>query len=598
MKYIKEIHQTKQLLSFLSSKRRTQLIFMGILMIIGSLSEVVSIGLVIPFLGALTAPKTLYENQFFSPIINYFEITSPEQLLFPITLIFILAVIFSAITRLALLHATVRFSHAVGHDLGISIYRKTLYQNYSFHSTHNSSEIINAMVLKIGVIQGGVIRPLLVISSSLFLMLGIITALLFIDIYTSVSAICGFGLLYFLTIRLTNKRIKQNSHIIADYSTTLIKSLQEALGGIRDVLIDGSQEFFCKIYKTSDKRLRKANGDNNIIAASPRFIMEALGVSLIAILAYSLRVSSGSIEYIIPTLGALALGAQRLLPTMQQLYDAYTNLKGAQASLTDVLNFLNRNIPSYKDLPLAESANLEKDIVLKNISFRYSDDLPWVLNNINLRFMRGSRIGFAGETGSGKSTLLDILMGLINPSSGELLIDGLEVNKQNKHTWWKNIAHVPQSIYLSDSSIKENIAFGIEDKDIQFDKVERAAELAQIDSVINELSDSYKTSIGERGIRLSGGQRQRIGIARALYKSVKVIVFDEATSSLDSKTENAVMRSIENLDKNLTVFIVAHRLSTLQFCDIIHILEKGKIVKSLTYKELLKNTNLLQKKVE
>ena len=591
MKHNKEFHQTKKLLSYLSRKRRIQLIFIGILMIMGSLSEVISIGLVIPFLATLTAPETLYQSQFFSPIIQYFGISSPEQLLLPFTLIFIAAVIFSGIIRLSLLYVVISFSHALGHDIGVNVYRRTLYQSYSYHSNQNSSEIINGIIIKVNTITGGVIQPLLLISTSIVLMVGIVTALMFVDIVTSMLAIFVFGLLYFGVIKLTHKKLRHNSRNIAHHSTQLLKSLQEGLGGIRDVLIDSTQNYFCKIYKNSDISLRKATGDNAFIAGSPRFIMEVIGMTLIALLAYSLTVSSRGFEYVIPTLGALALGAQRLLPTMQQLYDAYTKLKGSQASLTDVLNLLNRDLPSYIDLPSFEPLNIKKEIVLKNVNFRYSDDSPWVLNNINLRFKKGSRIGFAGETGSGKSTLLDILMGLLSPTEGELLVDDVAINRHNRHNWWRNIAHVPQSIYLSDNTIKENIAFGIDDDDIKFSNVKDAAKLAQIDNLIKEWTKGYQTSIGERGVRLSGGQRQRIGNARALYKNINVLVFDEATSSLDNKTENAVMESIENLDKNLTVFIIAHRLTTLKNCDIIHVLEKGNIVQSLTYKELIENTD-------
>ena len=585
MNQSKEIRQTRELLSYMSKKRKFQLNFILILMIVGSLSEVASIGLVIPFLGVLASPEAIFHNLYFAPFINFIGITSPKELLLPVTIIFVIAVMFSGIIRIALLYVMVRFSHAVGHDLGMDVYRKTLYQSYSYHSNQNSSEIINGIVVKINTITGGVIKPLLIIISSFLLMLGVVAALMFVDISTSISALLGFGLIYFIIIRLTHKILRKNGRNIAYHSTQLVKSLQEGLGGIRNVLIDGTQDFFCKIYKNADISVRKASGDNNIIAGSPRFIMEALGMTLIAILAYSLRVESNSFEYVIPTLGALALGAQRLLPTMQQAYDSYSNLKGAQASLTDVLNLLKRDLPSYTNLPI-EPLNIKKDIVLKDVNFRYSEDTPWVLNNINLRIKKGSKVGFVGETGSGKSTLLDIIMGLIPPTTGELVVDGEVITEHNQHAWWKNIAHVPQTIYLSDASIKRNIAFGIEENEIILNEVKNSAKLAQIDNRIQEWPDGYDTSVGERGVRLSGGQRQRIGIARSFYKNVNVLVLDEATSSLDTTTEIAVMKSIESLSKNLTVFIVAHRVSTLKDCDVIHILENGKIISSETYDEL------------
>ena len=592
----KVFRQTKELLSFLSSKRRIQLGFIGILMIIGSLAEVASIGLVIPFLGALTSPEVIYQKEFLLPIIEYFGITSPEQLILPFTLFFIVAVIISAVTRLIILYSTIRFSHAVGHDLGINLYRRILYQSYSFHSNQNSSDIINGIIVKVNTITGSVIKPLLIMISSILFILGIVTALMFVDTKTSILAFSGFGLVYFIVIKFTHKILHKNGQKIAHYSTQVIKSLQEGLGGIRDVLIDGTQSFFSTIYKKSDISSRKASATNAFIGGSPRYILESLGMVLIAILAYSLTSNDSSFESVIPTLGALALGAQRLLPSMQQLYESYSGIKGAQASLDDVLKLLRRNLPSYAGLSFIEPLKVKTDIVLNNISFRYSDNLPWVLNNINLRFEVGSRVGFVGETGSGKSTLLDILMGLIDPTSGELLIDDELISGHNRHNWWRNIAHVPQSIFLSDNTIKENIAFGIDNNKIEFRNVQNAAKLAQIHNLINDWPKGYQTSVGERGVRLSGGQRQRIGIARALYKNVNVLVLDEATSSLDTKTEIDVMKSIESLNKNLTIFIVAHRISTLKDCDIIHVVEKGSIVKSLSYKELLKYSNPLIKK--
>tara|TARA_B110000008_G_scaffold266106_1_gene291954 strand:- start:28864 stop:30660 length:1797 start_codon:yes stop_codon:yes gene_type:complete len=593
----KDFSQIKELLSFLSSKRRTQLFLIGALMVVGSLAEVASIGLVIPFLGALTSPEVIYQKESLYPLINYFGINSPQELLFPFTVTFIVAVVISGIIRLLLLYVTIRFSHFVGHDLGVSIYRRTLFQSYSFHSSHNSSEIINGIVLKINTITGGVIRPLLTIMTSFLFIIGIVTALMFVDTKTSMLAFIGFGLIYFIVIKFTRNILQKNGQKIAFYSTQVIKSLQEGLGGIRDVLIDGTQNFFSTIYKDADISSRRASATNTFIGGSPRFILESLGMVLIAILAYSLTSQENSFESVIPILGALALGAQRLLPSMQQLYESYATIKGAQASLEDVLNLLRKGLPSYSDLSFIEPLKIRNDIVLNNISFRYADDLPWVLKNINLKFKVGSRIGFVGETGSGKSTLLDILMGLIRPSTGELLIDNELINSHNRHNWWRNIAHVPQSIFLSDNSIKENIAFGI-DNNMNLSEVQNAAKLAHIDSIIDNLPEGYKTNVGERGVRLSGGQKQRIGIARALYKNVLVLVLDEATSSLDTKTESSVMKSIDRLSKNLTVFFVAHRISTLKNCDIIYVLEKGEIVKSLTYEELSESNDNLKIKLK
>ena len=584
-----EIRQTKKLLSYLSSKRKSQLGFISILMIIGSLAEVASIGLVIPFLGALTNPEALFGSPFFLPFIDHFGFISADQLLLPFTITFIFAVISSGLIRGFLVYATIRFSHAVGHDLGMNVYRRTLYQSYSYHANQNSSELINGVILKVNTITGGVILPLLVIASSILLMAGIVAALMFVDVITSISAFCIFGVLYIIVIKLTHRQLRHNSEDIAHYSTQLIKSLQEGLGGIRDVIIDGSQNFFCKIYKTSDLPLRKAHGNNTFIASSPRFIMEALGMTLIALLAYSLTLSSNGFETVIPTLGALALGAQRLLPSMQQSYDAFSKLKGAQASLTDVLKILNQNLPSFADQTQKEKMHFKKEIELKNLSFQYSINTPLIFENINLKITKGSKVGFIGETGCGKTTLLDIIMGLLDLKDGKMLIDEELIDENNIRLWQSNIAHVPQNVYLSDSSIIDNIAFGVPKDEIDFEKIKSVAEQAKISEIIASLNDGYETFVGEQGIKLSGGQRQRIGIARALYRDANVLIFDEATSALDNETEKVVMDSISSLGKDLTILIIAHRLSTLKHCDYVVELTSKKELLIKSPQEVIRN---------
>jgi len=290
-------------------------------------------------------------------------------------------------------------------------------------------------------------------------------------------------------------------------------------------------------------------------------------MTLIAGLAYFMSSREAGMETAIPVLGALALGAQRLLPALQQAYAAYSNIKGADSSFNDVLDLLDQPLPGYANQKQPNPIPFSKEIVLQDIKFKYNRDSPWILKNINIKIEKGSRIGFIGVTGSGKSTLLDIVMGLLSPTEGVFTIDKSSINTENRRAWQAHIAHVPQNIYLSDSTIEENIAFGIPKEQINHKQVEKAAKQAQIVKLIDSWEDGYQTFIGERGVRLSGGQRQRIGIARALYKNADVLIFDEATSALDNETEKAVMEAIEGLDRDLTILIIAHRLSTLNGCD-------------------------------
>lgn len=577
----------RRLWNHLTKRRQKQFYLILILMILASFSEVVSIGAVLPFIGILTAPGQIYQHHIMQPFIHYFELTSSEQLMLPLTITFILLVISASAIRLVLLYATTRLSFATGADLSINIYRRTLYQDYSVHVARNSSEVINGIISKTNLVITGVLNPTLVFINSMFLITGIMIALFSINIMVALTASIGFGLVYLIVIRYTRQQLKENSECIAEQSTQMVKSLQEGMGGIRDVLIDGSQQFYCQLYQNADLPLRRASGNNIFIGGSPRHVVEAIGIAIIASLAYNLTQQNNDLTMIIPVLAALALGAQRILPALQQAFQAYSSLKGSKASFKDVLSLLEQPLPSYANMPKPAPISFIKEIELKNLSFRYANDAPWVLKNIDLKLNKGARIGFMGVTGSGKSTLLDIIMGLLPPTEGKFTIDDEEINDENKRSWQVRIAHVPQNIYLSDCTIEENIAFGIPKELINHQQVVKSAQQAQIAELIEEWKEGYQTFVGERGIRLSGGQRQRIGIARALYKQSNVLIFDEATSALDNETEQAVMEAIDGLGRDLTILIIAHRLTTLKGCDQIVKLDKNNAIHTGNYQEII-----------
>jgi ATP-binding cassette subfamily B protein len=357
---------------------------------------------------------------------------------------------------------------------------------------------------------------------------------------------------------------------------------------MRDVLIDGSQAIYCQIYHNADLTLRRAQGRNQFVSASPRFAIEALGMVAIAVLAYWLVQQTDGITKAVPILGAIAIGSVRLLPLLQQAYSARSVIMSGQIILQDVLELLERPLPDDVDQPPPKPLPFKQSISLNQLSFRYSSGSPYLLEKINLTIAKGSRIGIIGTTGCGKSTLLDIIMGLLSPTNGTLEIDGQILTSSNNRAWKTHLSHVPQSVYLADSTVGENIALGVAKDKIDYQRVKESAQQAQISDSIESWPNQYQTFVGERGIRLSGGQRQRIGIARALYKQADVIIFDEATSALENETERAVMQSIEGLNKNLTIIMVAHRLSTLKNCTQIIELGGGVIKRTDTYQGIMK----------
>lgn len=570
-------------------KRKRQFVAFSALMIASSFAEAFSIASIIPFLSILTNPQNLHENLSIQKLSNIFSFTTNYSTIWMVTLSFVSVTIIAATFRLILLWANIRIVNSISSELSEDIYRRTLYQPYYIHLERNSSFIIDGIARKVSSLTNELLKPFLNMLTSGGIILSIALTLVLLNSYVSILSLIGFAFIYFSIILFAKEKLKRNSIRVAHESTRVIKALQEGLGGIRDVLIDGTQEVYCRIYSSADRPFRAAAGTNALINSSPRYLIEALGIVLIAVLAASLVDSESEFVDSVPFLGALALGAQKALPLMQQFYAAWTTIKGSQASVAEAMMLLDQPMP--QDLANYKNTTLDfiKKIELKNISFRYTSESKFVINDLSLAIKKGSKVGLIGPTGSGKSTLTDIMMGLLNPTSGKLLVDGVPITIKNIRAWQNKIAHVPQSIYLSDSTIEENIAFGVDEGNINFERVLKAAKLAQISDVIEALPNKYKTLIGERGMRLSGGQRQRIGIARAFYKQASVIFFDEATSALDNETENAVMSAINSLGKNVTLIIVAHRLTTLKNCDLIVEISDGQIKKFGTYADIVIN---------
>ena len=576
-----------QLLKHVSLRRRFQIVVLFALMLVVSVAELFSIGAVLPFLGVLTAPESVFKHSMAQPLIHALNITEPKQLSTFLTFMFGVAAVVSGGLRLLLSWTQIRLSYALGADFSAEIYKRTLYQPYAVHLNRNTSEVIAGVTSKANGIVHQTVMPSLTIVSSVVMMATVLVALMTVEPVVTAAAILSFGSIYAVVIAVTKKRLSIDGNLINRQQSRVIKALQEALGGIRDVLIDGTQSLYCQIYRDADWRLRKAQSNIAFVAVSPRYIVEALGMALIAAMAYMLAIQPGGLGTAIPVIGMLALAAQRMLPLLQQAFASWSNIRGGKSALNDVVDFLNQPLPADADKPEPVSLPFHHRISFDSVGFQYGKNLPWVLHGLNLTIPKSSRIGFIGTTGSGKSTLLDIVMGLLTANHGSLKIDDIEINALNCRSWQKHIAHVPQSIFLADASIAENIAFGIPADQIDLNRVRQAAEKAQMAETIESWQDKYKTLVGERGVRLSGGQRQRIGIARALYKNADVIVFDEATSALDGETEQAVMESIKNLGDDLTVLIVAHRVTTLRDCTQVVELSNGRVKRIGSYQEII-----------
>ena len=579
---------------YLGRGRKKQFLLLFLLMMFSVIAEMVSIGSVVPFLSALTNPEFLMKSKWFQPFISFLDIDSKDRLLFVLTTGFIGAAVISGALRLTLLWVNSRISASMGIQLRTEVYEKTLYMPYSFHIENNSSQLISMVTEKVPFAIFASIMHVLMMTNSLIVSLAIIGTLIYINPFIALVTFTLLGGGYIAVAFLVKNKIKQNGEIAAKNQPIAIKCMQEGLGGIRDIIMDHSQPMFVDTYKDVASKIQLAGMRQSFLGGLPKPIIEVMSIVLIASLAYYLQTQSNNEQQVLPILGALALGAQRLLPSLQQVYFSWSTIHNYQRVIDEVVKQLKQN--NSLDIDREKSSKplkFEKNITLKDLSFSYKDSKNHALRSIGMTIKKGEKVGFIGKTGSGKSTLLDIIMGLLKPIDGYIEIDGVKIDKTNILSWQKNIAHVPQSIYLTDATILENIAFGELADNIDIKRVEEAAKRASLHEFIKELPEGYKTYVGERGVQLSGGQRQRIGIARALYKNASVIVFDEATSALDDATEKSVMEAINNLSDDLTILMIAHRLSTLKGCDVIYQLKNGKIIENGKYSEMIKNKDII-----
>jgi ABC-type multidrug transport system fused ATPase/permease subunit len=581
----------------IGSRRRRQSLLLFLLMLVSAFADVVSLGAVLPFLGILTSPDAVFGNPLLSGFIKRVGITSPDQLVLPLTLAFVAAAIVAGVIRIFLLWLSTRYAHATGAELSSEVYRRTLYQPYSVHVSRNSSEVISGITNKVGGAVN-VLNQTLTLLSSVVMLVVVTAALVLIDPVVALVASIGFGSCYVMIAWLTRSRLRSNSRRIAQEQTRVVKSLQEGLGGIRDVLLDGTQPLYCEIYRQSDQPMRHAQGNSDFIGLCPRYAMEAIGMVLIALLAYGLSKQPGGISQAIPILGALALGAQRLLPALQQAFGSWSTIQSLQSQVAATVDLLDQPVDQEQLHPTGAPLELLKGIAFRAVRFRYAEGGPWAIDGLDLSIPKGARVAFVGSTGSGKSTAIDLLMGLLKPTEGQLLVDGEPVAGNRVRAWQRSIAHVPQSIYLADATLAENVAFGIARHAIDMARVREAVRQAQLTEFVESRPEGYDAVVGERGVRLSGGQRQRIGIARALYKQATVLVFDEATSALDNATEKSVMDAIESLDRDLTILLIAHRLTTVRRCDTVVEMEQGRVVSQGTYDELLQSSPSFRHMVE
>lgn len=560
----------------LDASRRRQLIAVLAAMLAGAAAELVTIGAVLPFLALLADPGRAAQLPGFGLFLEAVGGGSGQALVVKAALLLIAAAVAAALLRLLILRVSLRFVLRLARDIGAAVFARMLRQPYSLYLSRHSSRLLTTPE-RLQALVAGLLMPIVQGFVALVMALVIAAFLVWLDAATAAIGAGAIGLFYIAVTAAGRRRLAESSKQAAEAQVARMKAIQEGLDSIRDVLLDGSQAVFEESFRRHDAALRKAQATVMFHSAAPRYLIEAAGIALIGLLAVSMSAGPGGLPAALPLLGALALGAQRLMPLIQQVYASAAQFSGNIQVLRDLLGLLESPVAAgpSSDSP---AAPLRREIAFDKVGFRFEGRDEWALADLDLVIPKGARIGFAGATGSGKSTFFDLVMGLLEPTSGTIRIDGEPLAAANRAGWQRGIAHVPQSICLIDSAIASNIAFGVRPEAIDMARVREAAVRAHVHDFIESLPAGFETPVGERGVKLSGGQRQRIALARALYKGASLLILDEATSALDDETEADVMEALAGLDPEMTILIAAHRASALVICDRIVRFDGGRIV--------------------
>jgi ABC-type bacteriocin/lantibiotic exporter with double-glycine peptidase domain len=550
--------------------------------------ELVGVGSISPFISVVSNPDVIHTNKYLDMIYDYFKCASDNQFIVILGIGVIIVLALSNLCLSLINFIIYFFSAKKEHSLSMRLLEKYLRQPYLFFLNVNSAELSRTILGDISSFINNVLNRSLNLISALIISLSIIILLIIINplLALVISIILGFS---YITIFAIVRNFLAKKGIERSIQNTLrYKYINEIFGGIKDIKILGKEKVFMDFFFRPSKKYTMNNAKSEVVSDLPKYIIETIAFCGIIGIIIFMIISGSKIDEFLPTLTVYAFGAYRLLPTLQKIFRAITSIK-YHMPVIDNLYRDSRQLPDGNTLTDDEIPKMEfaKNITLKNIVFSYPNVHKDIINNQGITIEANTSIALVGSTGCGKTTFADILLGLLTPQSGEIYVDDIEINNANRKQWQKNLGYVPQSIYLTDDTIRNNIAFGVSSEKIDGSSIIQAAKLANIhDFVMNELENRYDTIIGERGIRLSGGQRQRIGIARAIYHDPSVLIFDEATNALDSLTENAIMDAIKNIRHKKTIIMIAHRITTAKHCDVIYMMDKGKFVDHGTYEEL------------
>ena len=581
----------KLVFELLTRSERKRAVFLLCMILTMALLDAVGVASIMPFIAVLANPQLVETNALLAKVYETFNFTSTNLFLFSLGLLVFILLVLSLSLKAVTNYAQLRYTLVTEYSLSRRLVEGYLRQPYSWYLSKNSAVLGKNVLSEVSEVINQVMMPLLVFIAQFFVAFALLSLLMFIDPQVSLTVGVVLGIAYGLVYKLVSKYLSRIGVERVVANEARFHLLSEAFGAIKDVKIRGLEQTYVDRFSIHARTYAINQASAQIVAQVPRFILEMIAFGGMLLLVLVLIARNGSFTNAVPIISLYAFAGYRLIPALQQIYGSYTQLRFSTPALKIIHQEILGLQRSNDAQATVEPLRFSQDIKLDDVYYSYPNTSASALKGLDISIASKTTVGIVGFTGSGKTSTIDILLGLLEPEKGAFLIDGVAVDSSNRRHWQKTVGYVPQQIYLTDDSVYANIAFGIEPENVDHSAIERAAKIANLhDFVINEMPEGYESIVGERGVRLSGGQRQRIGIARALYHNPNVLILDEATSALDNLTEKAVMDAVHNLGHEITVILVAHRLSTVRECDQIFLLEKGQLKAQGTFDELLEDS--------
>lgn len=587
------LKQLKELYTLLTREQRQKLLRLQVLVVLMSFAEIAGVVAIGPFMALVGDMNQLQGDGFIAEVYRLIGLDEPRIFLFWLGICVLIVLTASAVVSMFTVWRLAMYGARVGAELSSRLFHHYMHQPWLFHSSGSSSQLTNQIAQECQRVTGAVINPLMQMNAKLVMATLMAVAIFLYNPLVALIGLAIFALAYLMLYRIVRRRLVRNGRNITQTQRWRFKLMGEGFGGIKDVLLLGRQDIFTRRFDAASADLAAAQGTTQALSQVPRYAMELVAFgSVIFLILYLLAAHEGNLGTILPVLSVYALAGFKLLPAFQQVYTSVSQIRGNLAAFEGLRDDLRASVAIGLSTASAEPDNLrpswspQRSIVLNDVVFTYPGKQEPAVKNLDMEIPVNKVIGLVGASGSGKSTTIDLLLGLIEPQQGKLRIDDETVTAERRRAWQNSLGFVPQSIFLADSSIRENIAFGLPLAAIDEEKVRRAATMAHLDELLSELPQGFDTPVGERGVQLSGGQRQRIGIARALYDDAEVLILDEATSALDGITEKLIMDAIHDFSGKKTIIMIAHRLATVKQCDIIYLLANGEVVDAGSYEDL------------